>query len=185
MLGDKLDIMKKGWLNLVFANRNQEYGAYQLRKENARNTNKALAIAITLFIVILASPTIANIISGYIPAAKTKEITTVLVLPPPPSIAKVTPPPPVQEAQRPRTSTLAFPPPIVKPDDEAPKDPPSDIDLKDKDPGPKTIEGKEGAPITIDEPAGPGDKPSTVVEEDNSVHSFGGIEIEPIPFGGM
>jgi protein TonB len=185
MLGSKLDIMKNGWLNLIFANRNQAYGAYQLRKENARNTNKAMAIAITLFIVILASPTIANIIKGYIPAADPKISKVDVVLLPPPPIAHVTPPPPTQEAARPHNDMVRFPPPIVRPDPEVRENPPTDEVLQQKDPGPKTIDGDKGNPINVDDQVGTADKAPPVTEEDNSVHSFGGIEVEPSPIGGM
>jgi protein TonB len=185
MLGSKLDIMKTGWLNLIFANRNQAYGAYQLRKENARNTNKALIIAITLFTVILASPTIANIIKGYIPAADPKLTKVDVILQPPPSIEHVTPPPPTQEAARPHNDMVRFPPPIVRPDVDVHEDPPTDDVLQQKDPGPKTIDGDKGNPINIDEPAGTAEKGPAITEEDNTVHGFGGIEIEPTPIGGM
>jgi periplasmic protein TonB len=186
MLGDKIDIMKSGWLNLVFANRNQAYGAYQLRKQNSHNTNKALVIALTLFIVIIASPTIANIIRGFIPAADPKTVNVDnIILPPPPSIAKVTPPPPIHEAPRPHNDMVRFPPPIVRPDQEVHETPPTDKDLDKVDVGPKTIKGDPSEPITIDETVGTAEKRSAVIEEDVSVHNLGAIEIEPMPVGGM
>jgi len=186
MLGSKLDIMKTAWLNLVFANRNQAYGAYQLRKENARNTNKAMGIAITLFIVILASPTIANIIKGYIPAADPKISKVDVVLLPPPPISHVTPPPPTQEATRPHNDMVLFPPPIVRPDPEMRETPPTDKDLEKVDIGPKTIKGDNSAPLTIDITAGTEDnKGPSITEEDKNVYTNGTIEIEPSPIGGM
>ncbi|MBW4889074.1 TonB family protein [Mucilaginibacter sp. HMF5004] len=186
MLKDKIDIMKSGWLNLVFANRNQAYGAYQLRKENARNTNKALTIALTLFVVVLASPTIANIIKGYIPAADPKPVNVEnIVLPPPPSIEKVIPPPPVHEAQRPHNDMVRFPPPVVRPDPEVSETPPTDKDLEKADVGSKTLKGELGNPITVDEPVGPAEKGPSITEEDASIHNVGTIEVEPMPIGGM
>jgi hypothetical protein len=55
----KLSIYETGWINLVFENKNKEYGAYQLRKESVRTTLLAFfmgllllasAISIALFV---------------------------------------------------------------------------------------------------------------------------------------
>ena len=166
MLESKLDIMSTGWLNLVFAGRNQAYGAYELRRENARTTNRALMIAIAIFLVALGTPTIANIIRGIIPKADPLTRTVVTVIPPAPSIEHVTPPPPVHENPRPHEDMIQSFPPVVSRDDLAHQDPPTDEQLKLADPGPKTLTGGEDGAILIDEPPGKGDKPS--VTEDNS-----------------
>ncbi|MFZ4262626.1 energy transducer TonB [Sphingobacterium sp. HJSM2_6] len=42
MIISKLDLFKKEWLDVVFENRNKEYGAYELRKFAPRATNIAL-----------------------------------------------------------------------------------------------------------------------------------------------
>lgn len=44
----KLSIYETGWINLVFENRNKEYGAYQLRQEYAKSSFKALFTGIFL-----------------------------------------------------------------------------------------------------------------------------------------
>lgn len=53
MLGSKLDLFKKEWLDVVFENRNKEYGAYALRKYGPKATNIALfsVSAVVLFFV--------------------------------------------------------------------------------------------------------------------------------------
>jgi len=60
MTANNIDIFKPEWLNVVFANRNQAYGAYQLRKDNARTTNMAMAIALSGFLLLMAIPVIIN-----------------------------------------------------------------------------------------------------------------------------
>jgi protein TonB len=60
----KLDILDRKWIDIIFAGRNQEYGAYQLRKENNKNTNKAIIIGCVLFSLAIASPLIAKYLSG-------------------------------------------------------------------------------------------------------------------------
>ena len=39
----RLNIFKKGWIDMVFEGRNKSYGAYELRKKNPRTTLIALA----------------------------------------------------------------------------------------------------------------------------------------------
>ncbi len=44
----KLSIYETGWINLVFENRNKEYGAYQLRRDYVKSSLTALFIGILL-----------------------------------------------------------------------------------------------------------------------------------------
>ena len=44
MLISKFNLYKSEWLELVFNNRNKEYGAYYLRQHYAENIVKAMAI---------------------------------------------------------------------------------------------------------------------------------------------
>lgn len=50
MWNSKLDVYRTEWLDLVFANRNKSYGAYELRQHNSRTTLKALLTASGLVI---------------------------------------------------------------------------------------------------------------------------------------
>jgi protein TonB len=50
MLFSKFDVNRIEWLDLVFENRNQSYGAYVLRKESGNYLTKALLIAAFFFI---------------------------------------------------------------------------------------------------------------------------------------
>lgn len=183
MLESKLDIMSTGWLNLVFAGRNQAYGAYELRRENARTTNRALMIAIAIFLVALGTPTIANIIRGIIPKADPLTRTVVTVIPPAPSIEHVTPPPPVHENPRPHDDMIQSFPPVVSRDDLAHKDPPTDKELEVATPGPETEKGDKSMPIIDDNP-GKSNVVSAVTEE-NSDKPFVAVEVEPTPIGGI
>ena len=44
----KLSIYESKWTDLVFENKNKEYGAYQLRQENSKTTVNALFMALLL-----------------------------------------------------------------------------------------------------------------------------------------
>jgi protein TonB len=185
MFGDKIDIFNPEWLNVVFKGRNQAYGAYELRKENPKNTNKALIIAVAAFVIILASPTIYNVIIGFIPKADQKvKVTDVVLMPPPPIDQTKPPPPPPKEPPKPKVDQVKFPPPIVKPDNEIKeKDPPTEKQLEVADPGPKEQKGDPNAKITVDEPAGNSDVQAVTEGDGNQV--FTAVEVEPEPAGGM
>jgi protein TonB len=180
MIGSKLDIFNPEWLNVVFNGRNQAYGAYQLRKENPKNTNKALLIAVVCFVFVLALPTIINKIEGFIPKADEKvKITDVVLMPPPPIDQKTPPPPPPKEPPKPKVDQVKFPPPVVKPDNEVhEKDPPTDKQLQVADPGQKEQKGDPNAQIRIDEPVGNSDI-KDVTEAGDGDKIFNAVEINP------
>jgi periplasmic protein TonB len=46
----KLSIYETSWINLVFENRNQEYGAYQLRQESSKTTMMSFFMGILLIV---------------------------------------------------------------------------------------------------------------------------------------
>ncbi len=184
MIGSKLDIFNPEWLNVVFKGRNQAYGAYELRKENPRNTNRALIIAIACFVVVLASPTIWNKIKGFIPKADEKvKITDVVLMPPPPLDKAKPPPPPAKEPPKPKVDQVRFPPPVVKPDNEVrEKDPPTEKQLEVADPGQKEQKGDPNQEVRIDEPVGNADVKNVTEATDNQV--FTAVEIQPEYPGG-
>jgi protein TonB len=59
MLNSKFSLYKAEWLDLVFADRNKSYGAYDLRAHYGDNMMKALAITVLGFTVAAVSLTIA------------------------------------------------------------------------------------------------------------------------------
>jgi len=184
MIGSKLDIFNPEWLNVVFKGRNQAYGAYELRKENPKNTNRALIIAIACFVFVLASPTIWNKIKGFIPKADEKvKITDVVLMPPPPLDKQKPPPPPAKEPPKPKVDQVRFPPPVVKPDNEVrEKDPPTEKQLEVADPGQKEQKGDPNQEVRIDEPVGNADVKNVTEATDNQV--FTAVEIQPEYPGG-
>ena len=57
----RLSIYETSWINLVFENRNKEYGAYQLRRDSSKTTVIAFFSGILLMTAIGAIFTIANV----------------------------------------------------------------------------------------------------------------------------
>ncbi|MEO8886638.1 MAG: TonB family protein [Mucilaginibacter sp.] len=169
MLGSKLDILKQEWIDVVFNGRNKSYGAYELRKSNPKNTNKALVYGIIFFVFVISLKTIINKIEGFIPKPEVKMKLTDVVLTPPPQEKKKEIPPPV-EPPKPKNDVLKFPPPIVKPDNEVKEPPPTVQELKVADPGQKDIKGDPNADIHIDEPVGNSDQ-KAVTEDVNKIYT--------------
>lgn len=166
----------------MFSGRNQTYGAYELRKDNGRNTRNALIIGVIVFVIAISANTIIQLISGFIPKAPDKVKITNVVLSPPPVDLKKPPPPPPPEPPKPRVDQVKFPPPVVKPDVEVKEKPPTVKELEVADPGQKNLKGDKDAPVTIDEPAGTAD--AKVTEEDpNKI--FTSVEQVPTFPGGL
>ncbi len=183
MFGSKLDLLKPEWIDVVFTDRNKAYGAYDLRKQNPKNTNKALVIGVVVFVVLISGQTILNFISGFIPKATEKvKITNVVLLPPPPLDQKKPPPPP-PEPPPPKVDQVKFPPPVVKPDNEVKEQPPTVKELEVADPGQKTVKGDPNADIKIDEPVGNSDVKQVTEEDPNKI--FTAVEKDPAFKGGI
>ena len=56
----KLSIYETGWINLVFQDRNKEYGAYQLRQEATKTSLRALFMGILLLSSLFSIPTLIS-----------------------------------------------------------------------------------------------------------------------------
>jgi len=142
MTGQNIDIFKPEWLNVVFADRNQAYGAYQLRKDNARTTNRALLIALSIFVLIMAVPVIISKISGapaVEPVIHFDKIPVDLS-----QVYKIIPPKTEQHPARPAVSPpvndMLKNPPLVATRD-AVTQPPTQTQLQHADSGPVTMTG--------------------------------------------
>ncbi|WP_426091615.1 energy transducer TonB [Flavobacterium sp. DSR3-2] len=59
----KLSIYETGWINLVFQDRNKEYGAYQLRQESTKTALTALFTGVLFIFGALSIPVISNYIN--------------------------------------------------------------------------------------------------------------------------
>jgi len=58
MLNSSINVYKTEWLDLVFANRNKNYGAYELRSKSSSIMTRALFVSGSLFILLCFSPLI-------------------------------------------------------------------------------------------------------------------------------
>ena len=187
MLGPKLDIFTKEWLDVVFEGRNQEYGAYRLRKSADSDTSKALFIGVLLFVIVLSTPIILKYIQKDTTTDQVERIieTEVILSEPPPVDEAAPPPPPPVEPPPPRVDQVRMPPPVVvKAEEVRDEEPPTVEELKTADPGPKTIAGDPNAAIQIDVPVGEGPKDEEVTEADPD-EIFNAVQVAPTPAGGL
>jgi len=188
MLGSKLDIFKKEWLDVVFAGRNKAYGAYRLRQTADSDTTKALFIGVAIFVISIGSPLIAKFIGGDDDDSAIEQIieTEVVLSEPPPVDEAAPPPPPPVEPPPPRVDQVRMPPPVVvKAEEVRDEEPPTVEELKKADPGPKTLAGDPTAAIRIDMPVGDGPKDQEVTEAGDGNQIFTSVEVAPSPQGGM
>lgn len=139
--------------DIVFANRNQAYGAYSLRKGYPKTVTRALIIGGILFTLGVLAPTI---ITALAPEQEEQAMVEVdlMKLPPPPIDPNEPPPPPPPPVEVPKVNTVKFLPPEVKPDEEVPEEtpPPAVEELKEAVAAEVTQEGDPNAEEVIAAP---------------------------------
>lgn len=100
------------WIDLVFENRNKEYGAYRLRRAYAIRVVIAFSVTILSFTVLLALPYIMQLFNEeHNEVAELKQVKYTDLAPPPP-IEKLKPPPKL-ETPPPVKEAVKFLPPEV------------------------------------------------------------------------
>lgn len=176
----KLDLLNSQWLEIVFEGRNKRYGAYELRKSNAKTSTRAFIIGALVFAFLVSLPMLAKLIpdSTNDDESLDKKIVTVK-LPPKEKPKENLPPPPPPP---PKVDQVKFVKPVVAKAEEVVEEPPKIKEIVDKKLGSETIKGDPDAELTV-EPVGNG--PKDVVEEDNNIYNTAGIEVKPDFPGGM
>jgi protein TonB len=145
----------KDFDEIVFENRNKEYGAYELRKKYNRNMNTAFAIALGVFLLGVSIPAIMdyiNRLADSINAEQNVELTLVE----PPSLDKdePPPPPPPPDPPPPVQETIKFTPPVITEEPIKEEDiPPPQEEITNA--GKTTQEGTEGVIDLPTEGTGP------------------------------
>jgi periplasmic protein TonB len=171
------NLQMKGWDNvtlparteLVFANRNKQYGAYVLRTNYQKTAATALVVTIATFVLAICAPIIIKKISGGIEKLNEKPVEVTVELKEPPPLDKNEPPPPPPPPPPPTIETVKFTPPVVVDKEIAEEEqPPPQEKLSETNVGVVTQEGTEGAtelppePVVADPDEG---KVFTYVEE--------------------
>lgn len=139
-------LLQDSWTSLIFQNKNQSYGAFELRKLYNKNANRALIIAAILFTLAIAAPVILSSIKGPKEAVNNVEINLEL-LPPPPIDPNTPPPPPPPKIEAPKLAAAVkfVPPKVVEDEKVTDEEPPTQEELKDVQISTKTVEGEKSA----------------------------------------
>jgi len=177
----------QNWLNrsmddIVFDGRNKSYGAFQLRRLYDKHMSRAMITGMLFFLLAVSTPTIINMIKGFLPEPKDeltmKEVT--LAEPPPIDPKKPPPPPPPKVDPPPIKDQIKFVPPVVKKDEEVKDEeppPPTVEEIKDKEIATETKKGEEGGvdgSLIEDAPPAP-----PVLEEPKEEEPFAYVEQMP------
>ena len=138
-------------LDIVFANHNRAYGAYQLRRAYPNYLGKAFGLGLLLIGLMVVGPRIFSAVASAFPDPPVEVVITqtesVLDVPPPtpPPLVPPTPPPPTKP-------TIAFKPPVVMEDplvqEEPPKAAMEELEKSKAEIGGETREGDDDAPPT-------------------------------------
>jgi periplasmic protein TonB len=151
---------------LVFDNRNKEYGAYQARKKYETRMVRALLISLGIIILAIGGPILGTYLSDV--AARKAVISEEVTLAEPPPIDKTIPPPPPVIPPPPVVQTIKFTPPKVVKDEEVKDEPPpTQEEMKDVQISTVTQEGEKIVDLPPETPVGDPDegKVFTIVEE--------------------
>lgn len=188
----KLDLYKSEWLDLVFAGKNKNYGAYYLRQHYASNMLKALGIT---FLSVGAAIAMYSFINANVtPPAEIIDKEILVILDHPPTVEPEKPVEPIKaEAPKPEPQKAAAPaiatkviPVNVTSDERKAIDPPTITELEGVAIASTNNEGKNGninvSPGESTTPGGGGTGEGTA--EDNSVYNAAGLSEMPEPVGG-
>ncbi len=176
-------VSQRDALDIVFANRNRAYGAYQLRREYPNTLGRALGVSLLLIAAFLVLPRILAAFSSLVPDEPPTDVIATTTI-----INIETPPPPVLNTpQPPPKAAIAYTPPVVAPDNEVPEEKPQDVQTLLEDPrdvGAKTIEGPGEEPPSLDPPTtGLGIVETPKLADDDPVEPFAVNKMPSFPGG--
>ena len=151
---------------LVFANRNKEYGAYQIRRKYDKRVVKAMIISLSGIALAVAIPILINYLS-HVNFGKKQQMVEEITLAEPPPIDKTAPPPPPVIPPPPVQQTIKFTPPkVVKDEEVVEPPPPTQEETKDVQVSTDTHEGdKNAVELPPETPVEDEGKIFTIVEE--------------------
>ncbi len=173
-------ILQSDYLDLIFDNRNKNYGGYELRKHYNRRAAKALGITLVALVLGVGTPFLISKLSAkttdpmpdHVPA--TTEITAIFQ--PPPPVEQPLPPPEPATAPAPVVNTVVFTEPEIVPPNVNPDLPPPDMEeLETAKAGPVNNPGEGGDVVatTTDVHSGPFGKSTTPVINTGSTGTSG------------
>ena len=177
-------ILSADVLDLLFENRNKDYGAYQLRKTYNKRITKALLITGSVALLALLGSFLANKINANSNKVKKTEVNLMDIKQE--EEKKVEPPPPPPPVEPPKVEMKQFTPPVIKKDEEVKQEekPPEQEELKDVKIDVQNQEGiKDEAPTVTNIDEGKQVVEEKKDEDENKI--FEKVEIEASFPGGI
>jgi protein TonB len=177
-------ILSADVLDLLFENRNKDYGAYQLRKTYNKRITKALLITGSVALLALLGSFLANKINANSNKVKKTEVNLIDIKQE--EEKKIEPPPPPPPVEPPKVEMKQFTPPVIKKDEEVKQEekPPEQEELKDVKIDVQNQEGvKDEAPTVTNIDEGKQVVEEKKDEDENKI--FEKVEIEASFPGGI
>ncbi len=170
-------ILTADLLDLLFEDRNKEYGAYTLRKTYNKRITRALIITASVALLAIGGSLLASELTPKSDSKlKIDEVTLADVKQEEKKI--IPPPPPPPKVEPPKVEMKQFTPPVIKKDEEVEKPPPPQEELKEAKIDVVNQEGIKddqiATPVVIDE--GKQIVEEKKVEDENKI--FDKVEIE-------
>ncbi len=114
-MSQKLNIYSDEWCDMIFTEKNHEYGAYMLRRSSGKRHLRATIIAVVFFTVAVSSPVLLKAIMPKEKVENTDKITMAdLKMEKPKEEEKIIEEKPLE----PLKSSVKFVPPVIAPDEE-------------------------------------------------------------------
>ncbi len=104
--------------DIVFNDRNKEYGAYSIRRIYNSNLKKAIIIAVIIFTAALVSPLLVKLLAKKEVEEEALVMKEVVLTEPPPLDATKPPPPPPPPVEPPKIASTKFLPPKIMEDEK-------------------------------------------------------------------
>ena len=123
-------ILSADFLDLLFENRNKDYGAYALRKTYNRRLLRALIITASIALLAFLGSVLASTINKNTGKVKFNPVTIQQIKQDEEKKVEQPPPPP-KPPDPPKVEMKQFTPPVIKKDEEVQKPPPEQEELKE------------------------------------------------------
>lgn len=119
-MSQKINLFNEAWVDLLFKKRNQEYGAFELRKDSSRRHRVGIIAALIVLVLVIFVPILYKQIIEKV-KDRNVEVTTLSNI----EIEKKVEKPKdiiIEKPAPPLKSSIKFTPPVIKPDEEVQED---------------------------------------------------------------
>lgn len=181
-MGPKINLFNSNWVDTVFEGRNQDYGAYVLRKENGKTSFIAFVLGAIIFSLLIASPVITKGLFGESTQKVDAPLDTQTVLAnieiEQPEIEQVI----IEKKVTSLVEVVKHVPPVIVDKEEVEVEMKSIDDFKDKITGADNVEASDDGQLILDAPPA---EVKTDTEVIDANHVFRIVEVKPDYPGGI